>query len=163
MPDTPKDPIRRITTPDDTQTKVTQSKDGAVQVSHPHAKHHGISALLEPDDLVREQVGGFADFLREYAVVALAIGFIVGQQANAVVKQLVDSFIKPGVEVLFGDDLSKRTATFHHGAEKVPMPWGAFLYTAIEFLFVVVAIYVMFKLFRLDKLKKVEKGKKGKK
>jgi large conductance mechanosensitive channel len=136
------------------QTKVIETKDGTVKISHPKGKHHGITVLLEPDDLVREQVGGFANFLREYAVVGLAIGFIVGQQANAVVKQLVASFVEPWVEVLFGKNLGSRAATLHHGHTPVLVPWGAFVYAIIEFFFVVVSIYVVVKLLRLDKLRK---------
>jgi len=144
-----------------TETKIIETPTGDVHVTQPKGKQrHGVTILLEPDELVREQVGGFANFLREYAVVGLAIGFVVGQQANAVMKQLVDSFVKPWVAVLFGDDLNKRVAVLHHGTAPVPLPWGAFIYSFIDFFFVVVAIYVVIKLFRLDKLKKRTKKRK---
>jgi len=153
MTDTPK--------PSETQTKVVETKNGEVKITQPKGKHHsGITVLLDSDEVLKEQVGGFANFLREYAVVGLAIGFVVGQQANAVMKQLVDSFVKPWVAVLFGDDLNKRTAVLHHGSTPVPLPWGAFIYSFIDFFFVVVAIYVVIKLFRLDKLKKRTKKRK---
>jgi large conductance mechanosensitive channel len=148
------------------QTHATETKDGMITVTGPAAKkHRHVAVLLEPDDLVREQATGFANFLREYAVVGLAIGFIVGQQANAVVKQLVASFVEPWVQVLFGKDWNHRAATLHHGHEAVQVPWGAFIYTLIEFFFVVIAIYIVVKLFRLDKLKKPkdEAKKKGRK
>jgi large conductance mechanosensitive channel len=145
------------------QTKVIESKDGTVKVVQPKGhKHHGVTVLLDSDDIVREQVGGFANFLREYAVVGLAIGFIVGQQANTLVKQLVASFIEPWVEVLFGTDLSKKAATLHHGHTPVSLPWGAFVYALIEFFFIVIGIYLVVKLFRLDKLKKKDDKKKKK-
>jgi len=148
------------------ETQIVESKNGDVKVVQPAGhKHTGITVLLDSDDIVRHQVGGFANFLRDYAVVGLAIGFIVGQQANAVVKQLVASFVEPWVQVLFGKDWNHRSATLHHGHDVVLVPWGAFVYTMIEFFFVVIAIYLVVKLFRLDKLKKPsdEPKKKGKK
>lgn len=51
--------------------------------------------LDEPDEAVKRQVDGFVTFLREKAVVGLAVGFIIGQQAQGLIKQLVDSFSKP--------------------------------------------------------------------
>ncbi|HSX05934.1 MAG TPA: MscL family protein [Candidatus Saccharimonadales bacterium] len=150
MADTPKE-----TPKPQAQTKVTETADGSVKITQPKGhKHHGVTILLEPDELVREQVGGFAKFLREYAVIGLAIGFIVGQQANAVVKQIVASFIEPWIEVLFGQNLASRVAYWHHGNVPVTVPWGAFVYAVIEFVFVVVIMYLAVKLLRLDKLKK---------
>jgi large conductance mechanosensitive channel len=143
------------------QTKVIETKDGNVKVVQPAGhKHTGITVLLDSDDIVKHQATGFANFLREYAVVGLAIGFIVGQQANAVVKQLVASFVEPWVQVVFGKDWDQRAATLHHGTDVVKVPWGAFVYTMIEFFFVVISIYVVVKLFRLDKLKKPKDDKK---
>jgi len=123
--------------------------------------HHqpNVKVLLQSDDLVREQMGGFANFLREYAVIGLAIGFVVGQQANAVAKSVVDTFMNPWIQILFGQKLSARAATFHHNGEPVKLPWGAFVYTLIEFFFVLIVIYLLIKLFRLDKLKKADKKK----
>jgi hypothetical protein len=39
-----------------------------------------VTILDEPDEVVKRQVGGFVHFMREKAVVGLAVGFIVGQQ-----------------------------------------------------------------------------------
>jgi len=146
-----------------TQTKIVESKNGDVKVVQPQGrKHTGITVLLDSDDIVRHQATGFANFVRDYAVVGLAVGFIVGQQANAVVKQLVASFVEPWVEVIFGQDLSTRTAILHHGHTPVKVPWGAFVYTLIEFFLVLISIYLVVKLFRLDKLKQPKEKKKKK-
>ena len=112
-----------------------------------------VKVFVEPDDVLREQAGGFADFLKEYAVVGLAIGFIVGQQANAVVKQFVDSFVQPLLQFIFGESLTDQHATIHHGHQPITVLWGRFLYIFIEFLFVAVAVYFVIRLLRLDKLK----------
>jgi large conductance mechanosensitive channel len=142
------------------QVKVTESKDGDVRVTQPQGrKHKGVTVLLDSDDFARGQVGGFVNFLKEYAVVGLALGFIVGQQANGVVKQFVTSFIDPLSKVWFGGSLSSQAATLHHRHEVVNVPWGAFVYVLIEFFLVLFAMYAVIKIFRLDKFA----GKKSKK
>ena len=137
------------------------SRNG-LKIAKPNSKHH-VRVLEEPDDVLKEQVGGFTNFLREYAVVGLAVGFILGQQANAVVKQLVTSFIEPWLQVLFGTGLSKRTAIWHHGTDKIKVEWGQFVYALIDFLFVAITIYIVVRLLRLDKLKKLKEGESKKK
>lgn len=138
-----------------TETHVMQTKDGTVKITQPTGhKHKGITVILDSDDVIREQVGGFASFLRDYAVVGLAIGFIIGQQANGVAKQLVDTFINPWIQIIFGQSLSTRAATFHHGTDVVKLPWGALVYATIQFFVILAFIYLLIKLFRFDKLKK---------
>ncbi len=111
----------------------------------------------EPDDVLREQASGFTDFLREYAVVGLAIGFILGQQANTVVKQFVASFIQPWLQLLFGASLDTQKFTIHQGATKIDVAWGAFVYILIEFVIVAIIVYVVFRLLKLEKLKQPRK------
>lgn len=119
-----------------------------------------ISTILdEPDEVVRRQVGGFVHFMREKAVVGLAVGFIVGQQAQGLIKQLVDSFINPWLNIIVGSKLQERKA--YIGDE--PFAWGKFMYVFINFLFVLLAIYIIIKFFKLDKLDlPKEKGTKKK-
>ncbi|QQS19017.1 MscL family protein [Candidatus Saccharibacteria bacterium] len=102
----------------------------------------------EPDEAVKRQLGGFIHFLREKAVVGLAVGFIIGQQAQGLIKQLVDSFISPWMNIIVGSKLQERT--FSLGGEK--FTWGKFTYVLVNFLLVLLAIYVIIKAFKLDKL-----------
>lgn len=124
-------------------------------------KHSRVAVLLEPDELFRHQAAGFVGFLQEYAVVGLALGFIVGQQANGVVKQFVASFVNPVFEMWFGQDLSTRTATIHHGHKAISMPWGQFVYVLLEFFFVLFLLYILIKMFGLSRFTKqaAEKAK----
>jgi large conductance mechanosensitive channel len=140
---------------------ITEHNDGSITIHHPKGKrrNHAIAALLESDDVLREKVGGFADFLKEYAVVGLAVGFIVGQQANGVVKQLVASFVDPLAQIWFGHNLSTTVAVVHHGAKPVDVPWGAFVFTLLEFFLVLIIIYILIKVFKLDKFKKIDPKK----
>lgn len=99
-------------------------------------------------------VGGFADFLREYTVVSLAIGFVIATQVQGLVKQLVAGFIDPFSKLLFGTALSQRTFTLHWHTRAANFGWGDFVYGLIDFLFVLIVIYVVIKFFKLDKLNK---------
>lgn len=136
-------------------------KEQEVVVVDKHGKRHrGVAVLLDSDDLVRDQVGGFLNFLREFSVVGVALGFIVGQQANGVVKQFVASFANPLYEFVFGQDISSREWTVHHGQQIVKIPWGSFVYTLLEFFFVLVSIYLVIKLFKLDRLTVKNKAEK---
>ena len=102
-------------------------------------------------------VGGFVNFLRDYAVVGLAVGFVIGLQAQNLVKQLVNSFIDPAFNLLFGQALSQRDFTLEFHGRTASFSWGAFAYAFINFLFVLAAIYALVKLFNLDKLDKPTK------
>lgn len=102
-------------------------------------------------------VGGFADFLREYTVITLAIGFVVATQVQGLVKLLVGGFVDPFTQLMFGEALSNRTFTLHWHNRAANFNWGGFIYGLITFLVVLVVIYVIIKLFSLDKLTKPKK------
>lgn len=104
-------------------------------------------------------VGGFIGFLREHAVVGLAIGFVVGLQAQELVKLLVNSFINPAFQLFFGQKLSQRAFVVEWHDRAIPFGWGAFAYGLLNFLFVLGAIYAIVKVFKLDKLDKPKEGK----
>lgn len=120
-------------------------------------KYPNLRLVLEdPDVLLRKQVGGFVHFLREKAVVGLAVGFIIGQQAQGVIKQLVDSFINPWMNLLMGSKLQDRVGKINGEV----FAWGKFVYVFVNFLVVILAIYIIMKVFKLDKLDLPKKKKK---
>ncbi len=103
-------------------------------------------------------VGGFVVFLREHAIVGLAVGFAIATQVQAMVKQLIASFIDPLYGLLFnGPKLSAKTLTLHWHGRAQEFSWGAFVYSLIDFLFVLAVIYLIIKFFNLDKLDKPRK------
>jgi large-conductance mechanosensitive channel len=114
--------------------------------------------------VVREfiQVDGFLNFLREHTVVTLAVGFAIATQAQTVIKQLIASFIDPLYGLLFSQKLSARTLMLHFHGRSQQFAWGAFVYTFIDFIFVLLAIYLIVKALNLDKLDKpvIEEEKK---
>ena len=95
---------------------------------------------------------GFVDFLRRNGVVALSVGFVIATQVQVLSKQLISSFIDPLFGLFFGATLSERsfTVTVHGHTEKFSM--GAFVYSLINFLFIVLMLYIIIKVFKLDKL-----------
>lgn len=130
----------------------TQTEHGEVQVhmdKEMHREHPNMRVVFDdPQEIVREAAGGFINFLREKAVVGLAVGFIIGQQAQTVIKQLVDSFVTPIINMFIGSSLQNHAIMV--GGEK--FAWGKFIYVLINFLLVILAIYTIIKLFKLDKL-----------
>jgi large-conductance mechanosensitive channel len=118
------------------------------------AKKHKVRVLLDTDDVVREQFSGFVGFVREHAIVGLAVGFIIGQQAQGIIKQLVTSFIDPAFQLFFGQQLSTRTFTLHFGQRHANFGWGGMVYVLLNLVFVLAVIYFLLKVFKLDKLDK---------
>ena len=104
---------------------------------------------------VKGSVGGFVNFLRENAVLSLAVGFVLGTQVQTVVRQLISSFIDPLFQLVFPGNqvLSNRTFTLHFDGRHANFGWGALVYALIDFLFIAVIIYAVIKLFQLDRLK----------
>lgn len=144
----------------DSETRVVETKDGDVHIIQPkgaHRKRTGVTVLLEPDDIVRQQAKGFVNFLREHAVVGLAVGFIIGLQAQTFMRQLVDSFVTPMLTFLLGNDLIKKQFVLHKDGATLAFTWGQFVYAFVNLLFVVLVVYLLVKLFRLDRLDKPKK------
>jgi large-conductance mechanosensitive channel len=102
-------------------------------------------------------VHNFLDFLREHAVVGLIIGFVLGTQVQSLVKQLVQSFLDPLTQLLFGTALSDRTFVLHFHGRAANFAWGAMVYALVIFLFVLITMYVIIRLLNLDELEEEKK------
>lgn len=142
------------------ETQVVETREGDIRITQPKGsgqKRPRITVLLEPDDLVRQQAKGFLNFLREHAVVGLAVGFIIGLQAQTMMKQLVESFVTPALDFLLGKELADKQFVLHSGHSPVVFTWGKFLYAFINFLIVVLVVYLIVKILRLDRLDKPKK------
>jgi len=100
---------------------------------------------------------GFVSFLREHAIVGLAVGFAIATQVQALVKQLITSFVDPLYGLFFSQKLSDKAVTLHWHDRAQSFAWGAFAYTLLDFLFVIAIIYMIIKIFNLDKWDKPKK------
>lgn len=139
-----------------TETKVVTTASG-VRISTPQGKNRRqpkISVIVAQD--IPNPVSGFIGFLREHAIVTLAVGFVLATQVQAVIKQLIASFIDPLFKLIFPGDktLSARTFTLHFHGRQASFGWGAVAYAVIDFLFVAGTVYAIIKILKLDKLDK---------
>jgi large conductance mechanosensitive channel len=92
----------------------------------------------EKKGLIKE----FLEFLKEYKVIGLAIAFIMGVAATALVKSLVDNIIMPLITPFIADGAWK-TATLVLGP--IVIGWGAFLGEIINFVIIALVIFFIAK------------------
>lgn len=99
-----------------------------------------------------ELLSDFLEFLKEYKIVALAVAFIMGVAATALVKSLVDNIIMPfiGVLVPSGD---WKTAIFALGPVKLGI--GPFFAECINFIVIAFVVFMIVKMvMHEDKVEK---------
>lgn len=136
------------------QTRVITSGT-TVRIEAPESsRHHKTHVIIEPEDIPGS---GFVRFIREHAIVGLAIGFVIGTQLQVLVKQLVESFINPTFQLLFGQELTNRAFVMHFHGRHESFTWGAFAYGLLNFVFILAAVYLLVKYLKLDKLDKPQK------
>jgi large-conductance mechanosensitive channel len=138
-----------------TQTTRIVTTGSAIRIEQPKSSRSSKPnvAVIVGSDL--NPVNGFVDFLREHAIVGLAVGFAIGTQAQSLVKQLTDSFISPLLSLIIKGNIQTKQSIVHiAGRTSQPFTWGKLIYAFINFLFVMVVIYALIKLFNLDKLDK---------
>ncbi len=101
-------------------------------------------------------VEGFVDFIRTQGIVGLAIGFVMGTQAKALIDQMTRSFVDPILGLIIGgsQNLSEKTLFLQINSRSATFAWGAFIYAIINFLIIAAVIYFTFKWLRLNKLDK---------
>ncbi len=126
----------------DSKKKVVKEK---VQVKYPRTSQ-----------VVSKHVNGFGEFLREYGVVGLAVGFVFGAQVKTVVDQFTASLVDPllGLILPGKGSLVTKTFTLHLLHKSTIFAWGALVDSLISFILIAVIIYYTVKLFKLDKLVK---------
>lgn len=84
----------------------------------------------------------FMEFLKEYKVVALAIAFIMGVAATALVKSFVDNIVMPVITPFIPGGAWK-TATFALGP--IVVGWGPFLGEFINFVIIALVVFMIAK------------------
>jgi large conductance mechanosensitive channel len=102
-------------------------------------------------------LGEFADFLKKYQVLGLAVAFVMGAEANKVVTAIVTDLVMPIVNVLLPGG-NWQTATFTVG--QVNFLVGDFLSVMIDFVIVALVIFLAVKYLMQEDAK--PKGRKHK-
>lgn len=142
---------RRVKRADETEVIVQGSNIRFEDPSSDRSKPNPAIAVAQEVN----PMNGFVGFLRDYAVITVAIGFAIATQAQSTIKQLTTSFIDPAYALLLnGQTLSEKVAVLSwHGREQT-FAWGAFIYSLLNLLFMLVVIFAVVKFFALDKLQK---------
>lgn len=148
------------------QTTQVNTTAGAVRISHPSSSRGKTTAREKAAVVVEvvtpKAVDGFIDFLREKAVVGLAIGVVIGTQLKVITDSLNNGFISPLFGLLLnGEALNEQVLKVSWHGRTADLAWGAVVYQVISFLFILAVFYAIIKFFKLDKLdKKPEEDKK---
>jgi large conductance mechanosensitive channel len=85
----------------------------------------------------------FKEFLKEYKVVGLAIAFVMGIAATALVKSLVDDVIMP-ILTPFIPGGEWQTAVWNIGP--IVIKWGSFLGTLVNFIIIAWVVFLVAKI-----------------
>ncbi len=92
-------------------------------------------------DYIEEWID-FKEFMKEYKILGLALAFVMGVAATALVKSLVDNIVMP-VITPFLPAGSWQTATFNIGP--IAIGWGAFLASVINFAIIALVVFLIAK------------------
>ncbi len=139
---------------DKTQAELKREAKARLKRLDPTSKAAVIGDVLGSP--VTGPLAGFITFIRERAVVGLAIGFVIGTQVQVVVKQFIASFVDPLFALVIpgNKSLSEEVWNVHAGSHTASFGWGALVYALLDFFFIVFAIYLVIHLLKLDKLDK---------
>ncbi|MFA7601098.1 MAG: MscL family protein [Patescibacteria group bacterium] len=92
---------------------------------------------------------GLLDFLKEYSVIGLAIGVIIGQTSKDLVDSLVEGFFMPIVELLVSKEKFESLVFILKG---VSFDIGSILSSLITFLIIMTFLYfIVKKIIKNDK------------
>ena len=88
-------------------------------------------------------ISEFKEFLAEYKVIGLAVAFIIGSAATALVTSLVNDIVMPVVTFFIpGGEWKTATATIG----PVVLKWGSFLSALINFVILAAVVFVVAKM-----------------
>jgi len=96
----------------------------------------------------KKAFGGFIMFVRERGVMGLAIGFVLGSSVQKVVTAFVTDIVNPFVGLFLGR--ADTLKAFKVGQFMI----GDFISVSIDFLILVLIVYIAFKALQLEKLDK---------
>jgi len=85
---------------------------------------------------------GFFDFLKKYSVIGLAIGLVIGNSSQNVVKAIVEGLVTPGLNQLFAFTHIGSLKDYAPGGFKV----GLVVQSSIEFIIILFLVYFLIKI-----------------
>jgi large conductance mechanosensitive channel len=119
-----------------------------------HSKKAAAKVAPITTKTINEQVGGFGEFIKEFGVIGLAVGFVFGAQVKTVVDIFTASIINPLLGLLLpgAGSLSQKTFSLTVFSKTAVFGWGVFISSLISFIIVAIIIYATYKIFHLDRL-----------
>ena len=88
-------------------------------------------------------ISEFKEFLKEYKVMGLAVAFIIGVAATALIQSLVKEIIMPLIAPFMSGG-EWQTAVLALGPVK--LGWGAFLAAVINFIIIAFVVFLIVKM-----------------
>lgn len=101
----------------------------------------------------------FTHFVREKGVIGLAVGIIAGGAITKVVTSLVDNIINPIIGWITGAAGNLNAMQYTVPATNITFKYGAFISSLIDFVVVLLVVYLVFVKSPLNKIDKKEEGK----
>jgi large conductance mechanosensitive channel len=121
-----------------------------------HSKN--VAAKIAPitNETINKHVGGFEEFIKEFGVIGLAIGFVFGAQVKTVVDNFTTSIVNPLLGLLLPGtgNLNQKTFSLTIFSKTAVFSWGSFASSLVSFVIIAIIIYMTYKIFHLDRLTK---------
>lgn len=99
-------------------------------------------------------INEFVNFIREKGVIGLAVGIIVGGAVTTFVNSLINSFINPVLGALIGKGQNLASYVFTIPGTEIAFTWGSFVSELINFVTILLVIYLIFVKSPINKLDK---------
>ena len=84
----------------------------------------------------------FTTFLREFKVVTVAVGFIIGTAASTLIQSFVNDVLLPAIEPFFFEG-KWQDAVLQVGPSSIH--WGIFLSASLNFFIIALAVFIIAK------------------
>jgi large conductance mechanosensitive channel len=101
---------------------------------------------------MQKHLEGFMEFVKEQGVVGVAIAFVVGAAITKLVAAFVTDIVNPFIGLFLGQLGNIQALVINIGPAQFMI--GDFLSALIDFLVIMLVVYVGFKLLKLEKLDK---------
>ena len=96
----------------------------------------------------------FIEFIREKGVLGLAVGIIVGGAITKLVNSIVENLINPLIGFVTGSANNLNAISYTIPMTSVTFHWGALISSLIDFLAVMLVVYLIFVKSPLNKIDK---------
>lgn len=102
--------------------------------------------------MLKRQLQGFIDFIREQGFIKLAVAFLLGGSVSKMVTSLVTDIINPILSIFLGATSNLKDMYWTIGDVKIT--YGNFLNNFVDFLTIALVIYFALNLVKIDRLDK---------